>query len=265
MELNEKLASLRRRSGYSQESLAEQLGISRQAVSKWEAGLTQPDVANLVALSDLYGVTLDHLLKDAPNQPETPPPAPLPAASVPAECPWQQMAARMDGLYEYKSKRTLFGLPLVHVCLGRGRSFSKGKAKGIIAVGNRACGVVSVGFFGAGLFNVALVGGGLVSLGLVSVGGLALGTFACGIWAAGNIALGLFAQGNVALGQIFASGNVAVSGSGVAVGNAARGAHSLSIGDGMATPQQKQQAFALARTALPWLPEWINQLMLWAM
>lgn len=58
-----RLAELRRRHGYSQEGLAEQLGITRQAVSKWESAQTQPDIQNLVALSELYGVSLDHLIK----------------------------------------------------------------------------------------------------------------------------------------------------------------------------------------------------------
>lgn len=57
-----RLAELRRSHGLSQEELAEKLGISRQAVSKWERAESSPDTDNLIALAQLYGVTLDVLL-----------------------------------------------------------------------------------------------------------------------------------------------------------------------------------------------------------
>ena len=53
MELYEKLYELRRASGMSQEELAEKLGVSRQAVSKWESGATQPELSKLIELSKL--------------------------------------------------------------------------------------------------------------------------------------------------------------------------------------------------------------------
>lgn len=58
-----RLSQLRRERGYSQETLANQLGVSRQAVSKWERAESSPDTDNLIALADLYGMTLDELLK----------------------------------------------------------------------------------------------------------------------------------------------------------------------------------------------------------
>jgi transcriptional regulator with XRE-family HTH domain len=58
-----KLVELRRKHGYSQEKLAEMLGISRQAVSKWERAEASPDTDNLVMLSKLYGISLDDLLQ----------------------------------------------------------------------------------------------------------------------------------------------------------------------------------------------------------
>lgn len=48
--------------GLSQEALAEKLGVSRQAVSKWERSESSPDTDNLIALAKLYGVSLDELL-----------------------------------------------------------------------------------------------------------------------------------------------------------------------------------------------------------
>lgn len=56
------LAQLRRERGYSQESLAAALGVSRQAVSKWECAESSPDTENLIALARLYGVSLDELV-----------------------------------------------------------------------------------------------------------------------------------------------------------------------------------------------------------
>ena len=58
----ERLAALRREHGYSQEELAEKLGVSRQAVSKWERAESSPDTDNLVALARLYGTSLDSLV-----------------------------------------------------------------------------------------------------------------------------------------------------------------------------------------------------------
>ena len=57
-----KLYELRKKSGLSQEELAEKIGVSRQAVSKWERAETSPDTDNLIALANLYNVSLDELI-----------------------------------------------------------------------------------------------------------------------------------------------------------------------------------------------------------
>lgn len=62
VEIAQRLAELRRARGYSQETLARELGLSRQAVSKWERAESSPDTENLIALARLYGVSLDTLL-----------------------------------------------------------------------------------------------------------------------------------------------------------------------------------------------------------
>ncbi|MBO5395798.1 MAG: helix-turn-helix domain-containing protein [Clostridia bacterium] len=59
-----KLTALRKHNGLSQESLAEKIGVSRQAVSKWERGEASPDTENILALSKLYCVSLDDILGD---------------------------------------------------------------------------------------------------------------------------------------------------------------------------------------------------------
>ena len=57
-----RLQQLRKMNGYSQDVLAEKLGISRQAISKWERAESSPDTDNLIALAEIYGMTLDELL-----------------------------------------------------------------------------------------------------------------------------------------------------------------------------------------------------------
>jgi len=62
IEIANKLQKLRKANGYSQEELADKLGISRQAVSKWERAESSPDTDNLIILAKLYNVSLDELL-----------------------------------------------------------------------------------------------------------------------------------------------------------------------------------------------------------
>lgn len=67
IEIANRLAALRKASALSQEQLADKLGISRQAISKWERAESSPDTDNLIALAKLYGVSLDELLKMDPE------------------------------------------------------------------------------------------------------------------------------------------------------------------------------------------------------
>ena len=93
MELYEKLYELRRASGMSQEELAEKLGVSRQAVSKWESGATQPELSKLIELSKLYNVSVDELLslEHAKSQQDT---AEAPAASSAESTPAEKLSFR---------------------------------------------------------------------------------------------------------------------------------------------------------------------------
>ena len=158
MEFQQRLYELRKQSGLSQEGLADLLGVSRQAVQKWEAGTSRPDLDNLAALGRYFNVSLDYLVTGQEAQ----------------VSPSQVTTTIVNNYYtpfhyEYKSKRTLFGLPLVHIRLGhRGM----GVAKGILAIGNVAVGVFTLGGF---------------SFGLLSVGGLSFGLlFSLGGWAIGG-------------------------------------------------------------------------------
>ena len=76
MQFHEKLYTLRRQSHMTQADLAERLNVSRQAVSRWEMGTAKPEVDTLIAISDLFGVTLDELLKNRESTPEDVPEPP---------------------------------------------------------------------------------------------------------------------------------------------------------------------------------------------
>lgn len=62
--LSERIYKFRRKSGLSQEQLAEKIGVSRQAISKWESGISMPELEKLLALSECFHITLDELVKE---------------------------------------------------------------------------------------------------------------------------------------------------------------------------------------------------------
>ena len=193
MDFRERLFDLRRQAGLSQEDLANLLNVTRQAVQKWEAGTSRPDMDNLVSLAEYFKVSLDYLVTG-----KEPAPPPSPTVVNNYYHPW----------YEYKSKRTLFGLPLVHINSGPGLRV----AKGIIAIGNISIGVFSVGGLALGLFSFGgLCLGLLVVLAGVGVGAVAFGGLAVGVLAGGGFALGWFTIGGIACGVYSAGGLVLAS------------------------------------------------------
>ncbi|MDR2570237.1 MAG: helix-turn-helix domain-containing protein, partial [Oscillospiraceae bacterium] len=144
MKLNEKIQKMRKEKGLSQEQLSEMLDVSRQSISKWESGQSYPETDKLIVLSEIFGVTVDSLLKN--DQPE------IDNQNVYSTPFWMSRG----GVFEYKSKRMMFGMPLVHVNIGWGLK----RAKGVLAIGNIATGILSIG----------LLAKGLLSIGLLSVG-----------------------------------------------------------------------------------------------
>ena len=64
MEFHNKLYNLRKKKGLSQEELANRLNVSRQTISKWEVGDSTPDMEKLIAISDLFEISLDELVMD---------------------------------------------------------------------------------------------------------------------------------------------------------------------------------------------------------
>lgn len=64
MTIADKISRLRKEKGLSQEAFAEALGVSRQSVSKWESGSALPDTDKIIAMSELFGVSTDFILKE---------------------------------------------------------------------------------------------------------------------------------------------------------------------------------------------------------
>lgn len=91
--------------------------------------------------------------------------------------------------YEYKSKFTVFGLPLLHI--NTGGTYGTRKAKGIIAVGDFATGIISVGGVSIGVISIGGIGLGLATIGGIAIGGIAVGGVAIGGIAIGGVAYAL--------------------------------------------------------------------------
>lgn len=86
MKLNDKIVYYRRERRMSQEELAAQAGVSRQAVSKWELGEASPDIGKLLALAKAFGVTTDHLLNEE-EEPKRSDPSPARESAPTCETP----------------------------------------------------------------------------------------------------------------------------------------------------------------------------------
>lgn len=206
MEFGSKLQKLRKDKGLSQEALAEMLDVSRQSVSKWESGGAYPETDKLITLSEIFGVTLDSLMKGERVKEDEESGYAVPFWTV------------RGSFFEYKSPKTLFGLPLVHIHFGYGLK----KAKGIIAIGNIASGVISIGLLSKGILAFGLLSMGIISIGCLSLGLLlALGSISVGIFSVGAVAVGIFSLGALSVGM-FSTGAIAV-GSHIAIGDYAYG------------------------------------------
>lgn len=190
MTTGEKLSRLRKEKNYTQEQLADILGVSRQSVSKWESDLAFPETEKLIKISELFDCSLDYLLKENSENAVT-------------EAPQAITISLKNLSYEWKSKKTIKGVPLVHINYGIGRT-----AKGIIAVGLTAKGIVSLGFFSLGVISFGFFSLGLLSMGLIALGLISAGTFSAGILSFGAITLGIISVGAVAGGE-FAIGALA--------------------------------------------------------
>lgn len=195
MTTGDKLSKLRKERNYTQEQLADLLCVSRQAVSKWESDAAFPETETLIRLSELYGCSLDYLLRDKPEEAETDDGGTAGGAeNSAADCAVSNAASLIRKAFrERKSQKTFHGLPLWH--FGR-------NARGVIAVGMNARGIISVGLFSRGVISVGLLSFGLLSMGMLSLGLLTLGMIAAGVLSAGCFSAGILSAGAVSLGIV---------------------------------------------------------------
>lgn len=222
MQLGEKLQLLRSKNGMSQEELAERLGISRQSVSKWESGQSVPDLKKLIILSDIYNVTIDNLVKDSDEYDilQEKDAKDSKVNIIDNDTKSTQIIINLHGgrlEYEYKSKRTLLGLPLIHINIGNGFK----KAKGIVAIGNISYGIVSAGIISLGVLSFGCMSIGIISLAAISIALLlAIGVISIGTFSMGAISIGVFSLGAISIGK-YSIGAAAIA-SDIAIGDYAR-------------------------------------------
>lgn len=256
MTFGDRLAKLRRDSNYTQEQLADVLGVSRQSVSKWESDLAYPETDKLVKLCEMFNCSSDYLLLNGSNKQNA-------ASDVIQEQADDEILP--PKIKERKSKKTLWGLPLWHVAKNARGIIAVGvKAQGIIAVGVRACGVMSVGVLSLGVFSCGTLSLGLLfSVGLLSAALFSVGTVSAGIFAVGAVSIGMFSLGAVAIGDV-SVGAFSV-GRYVAIGANARGAIAVggrkAVGEifchvGRMTDEVKQQVKLLIDQNVPSYLKW---------
>lgn len=179
MTFQERLITLRKQQGLSQEQLGYELGVTRQTVSKWELGVTTPEMDKLIQLSDFFHISIDELVGHT---------SPEPASKAP-ETDYAQTAREIHYVpyhwhYEYKSRLSIFGLPLVHINIGRwfpGQKFCR--ARGVLAIGGFAFGLFAVGGCAIGVYSI----GGLAVAQKIAAGGAAYAPIAIGDAASGEI------------------------------------------------------------------------------
>lgn len=248
----ERLYQMRRERGLSQEDLANKVGVSRQAVQKWESGTSQPTLEKLTALARYFDVTLDWLVNGEESTDSQS--APVMVNHYHYER-WR---------YQYKSKRTLWGIPLVHINLcANGFCW----ARGVIAIGNISTGLISIGAISTGLLSLGAISVGLLSLGAMALGAASAGAVAIGLLAWGAVSLGLVSIGGIAVGQ-FVYGGVALANK-LAIGGVAEAP--VAVGE-VVEAAQGAQAFvkgsadpaameAAVRGACAGMPGWFADLM----
>lgn len=217
MTLGDKISKLRKENNYTQEQLADMLGVSRQAISKWESDITYPETDKLIRMSKLFDCTTDYLLLEEEDSPKR--------TERMERDAWYPFRWKIR---EKKSEKTVFGMPLWHIGKNAKGVVAVGmNARGIIAIGMKAKGILAFGLLSIGLLSFGMLSLGLLSIGLFALGILSAGCFAIGIFAAGAISLGVISLGAIAIGD-FSVGALAI-GKYFAIGDNARAM--IAIGD----------------------------------
>ena len=212
MTLGEKLSKLRKEYNYTQEQLADILGVSRQSISKWESDIAYPETDKLIKMGKLFECSMDYLLNEdiAEKQGIEP---------KETETFWDKFKKQF---HERKSEKMILGMPLYHIGKNAHGFFAVGfKARGVFSIGLMSRGIVSLGLLSIGVISLGILSLGLISAGILSLGLLAVGSIALGLFAAGAISVGLISFGALSVGY-FSTGALAI-GKYAAVGDHAHG------------------------------------------
>ena len=245
MTFGEKLSKLRKEYNYTQEQLADILGVTRQSISKWESDIAYPETDKLIKIGKLFECSMDYLLNDDITEKQGIEPKET-------ETFWDKFKKQF---HERKSEKMIFGMPLYHI----GRN-----AHGFFAVGLRARGVFSIGLISRGIFSLGLLSLGIISIGILSLGLISAGTFSLGLLAVGSIALGLFAAGAISVGLVsfgalsvgyFSAGALAI-GKYAAVGDHAHAM--IAIGQTVADGSVYSHIGDLTTADIPTVVEWLD-------
>ncbi len=245
MTLGEKLSKLRKEYNYTQEQLADILGVSRQSISKWESDIAFPETDKLIKLGNLFECSMDYLLREEITEKEEMP-------STEKESIWNLFKIQFR---EHKSEKMIFGMPLYHIGKNAHGFFAIGlKARGIFSIGLMSRGIISLGMLSLGVISIGLLSLGLISAGVFSAGLLAVGSIALGLFAAGAISVGLISFGALSVG-CFSTGALAV-GKYAAVGDHAYGM--IAIGKSVAEGSVYSHIGDLTTADIPTVVEWLD-------
>lgn len=197
MNIGSQIASLRKSRNITQEALAQQLGVTNQAVSKWESGQCCPDVALLPKLADLFGVTIDELFGRSTPTAEPAPVMPL---------PWQD-----DGVLRavlFVGRQLIDGHPAAETITFQ----YEGDALDVQSAFSVSCGNVEGDVIAGKSVDCGNVEGDVHTKGAVSCGNVEGDVQAEGTVSCGNIEGDLTANGSVNCGDVGgdvdAAGNV---------------------------------------------------------
>jgi transcriptional regulator with XRE-family HTH domain len=261
MTLGEKLSKLRKEHNYTQEQLADILGVSRQSISKWESDIAYPETDKLIKMGRLFDCSMDYLLKEDCTDP---------TGRMAEKQSTSRREIKEALCKERKSERLVWGMPLYHVGKHARGFFAVGvRARGVIAVGLMARGIVSLGLFSLGFFSFGLLSIGLAAFGVVSLGLLSAGSVALGLFAAGAISVGIVAIGALSVGQ-FSIGALAI-GKYLAIGDHARAMIAFGLSEAVGSVYQHLGPFGdsdipmivgLLQTHVPSYLSWLSSWML---
>ncbi len=190
----------RKELGLSQLDLADLIGVSNKAVSKWETKEANPDVKNLKLLANALKCTVDELLSCKISE-----------SNNKFKMSHKKIFG-LNGLFLNTSEQLEFisdkqnkkGKPFLHINIGKSLDKIGTKAEGVIAIGNIAKGKIALGFVSKGIISLGFISLGILSFGIIAVSLLlSLGILCISTLAAiGSVAIGGIAVGAVAIGIV---------------------------------------------------------------